>query len=112
MSKPQTQAEKAKAALDANNAAKAAEAAAAKQPTAPKEAAPAEAAPADKPEEKKPELKKGEFLNPLADGVTYEDFLASIPKGKTLDAHCKGKLSKADLIWLKKELEHYEKNKK
>jgi len=50
------------------------------------------------------------FLNPFDNGVTYDAFLKSIPKGFTVDEYCKGKLKDNELQWLKVELNNY-KNK-
>lgn len=51
-----------------------------------------------------------EFLNPLTKGVTYEEFLKSIPKGKTLKNHLKGKLTSDEIEWIAEEIKNY-KNK-
>lgn len=44
------------------------------------------------------------FINPFDAGVSYDTFLKSVPKGITIDEHCKGKLKKEQLEWLKIEL--------
>jgi len=50
------------------------------------------------------------FINPFDRGVTYEQFLNSLPKGKSIDNHLKGKCSKEQIEWLKTELKKF-KNK-
>ena len=37
--------------------------------------------------------KKKAFVNPFDKGVTYEQFLKSLPKGKSISDHLKGKCS-------------------
>ena len=54
--------------------------------------------------------KEKEFLNPFDKGVSYKDFLKSLPKGKTATQHLKGKCSDAQLEWLELELTQF-KNK-
>tara|TARA_R110000744_G_scaffold375581_1_gene489132 strand:+ start:580 stop:756 length:177 start_codon:yes stop_codon:yes gene_type:complete len=54
--------------------------------------------------------KKVEFINPFDKGVTYEDFLKSLPKGKSISEHLKGKCSEQQIEWLKTELKQF-KNK-
>lgn len=105
MAKELTQADKAKAALKIANDAKAI----ADQTPAP------EPKPESKPEPTEPEpepKKKGDFINPLDAGVTYDEFVASIPKGKSVEAHLKGKVTKAELNWLVEEIANYKNNKK
>jgi hypothetical protein len=53
---------------------------------------------------------KTKFLNPFGVGVSYKDFLASIPKGVTLEDYCKSELTKEQINYLKTELENYKKN--
>jgi len=50
------------------------------------------------------------FINPFDAGVTYKDFLKSLPKGKSVAQHLKGKCSSEQIEWLKIELKNY-KNK-
>jgi hypothetical protein len=73
------------------------------------------------PEAKAPEVKavkvkalklKGGFLNPFTEGVTYADFLASIPEGKKVADHLKGKLSEDEINWICEEVNHFKKSKK
>ena len=54
--------------------------------------------------------KKIKFVNPFDKGVTYEGFLKSLPKGKSISEHLKGKCSEAQIEWLKTELKQF-KNK-
>ena len=54
--------------------------------------------------------KQVEFLNPFSKGVTYEQFLNSLPKGKSISEHLKGKCSEIQIEWLKTELKQF-KNK-
>jgi len=51
------------------------------------------------------------FLNPFSKGVTYEQFLKSVPKGKTVKDHLKGKCSKEQIEWLEDELNKFKNNK-
>ena len=53
---------------------------------------------------------KTKFLNPFDAGVSYKDFLASIPKGTTLEDYCKAELTNEQINYLKNELENYKKN--
>jgi len=64
--------------------------------------------PAEKPAEK---AKKG-FVNPFSSGVSYDEFIASIPKGKTIASYCKGKLEENEIDWISKEVASHKKNKK
>ena len=50
------------------------------------------------------------ITNPFDSGVSYKDFLKSLPKGKTATQHLKGKCSKEQLEWLEIELKQF-KNK-
>jgi len=52
------------------------------------------------------------FLNPFDAGVNYKDFLASIPEGKTVEQHCKGKITDEQLEFLLQDLKHYSNNNK
>lgn len=54
--------------------------------------------------------KKVEFVNPFDRGVTYEQFLKSLPKGISISEHLKGKCSDQQIEWLKTELKQF-KNK-
>jgi len=123
MAKELTQAEKAKAALKIANDAKAkantptttepteAEKAKAKADADGKKAE--EKAKADAEAKAKADAKKKEgFINPLDAGVTYEEFVASIPKGKSVETHLKGKMTKDELNWIVEEINHYKNNKK
>lgn len=51
--------------------------------------------------------KKKAFLNPFDRGVTYEQFLKSLPKGKSISEHLKGKCSHEQIEWLKTELKQF-----
>jgi hypothetical protein len=53
-----------------------------------------------------------DFLNPFDAGVNYKDFLASIPEGKTVEQHCKGKITDEQLEFLLQDLKHYSNNNK
>lgn len=44
------------------------------------------------------------FLNPFTKGVTYERFLKSIPKGKTVKEHLKGKCTVEQINWIVEEI--------
>jgi hypothetical protein len=49
------------------------------------------------------------FVNPFDEGVSYADFLKSIPKGKSVESHLKGKCSKEQIDWIKTEIKNYKK---
>ncbi len=51
------------------------------------------------------------FLNPLATGVSYKEFLKAIPEGTTVEKYCEGKLTQDEITWLLVELRHYESNR-
>jgi len=51
--------------------------------------------------------KKIKFVDPFERGVTYEQFLKSIPKGKSISDHLKGKCSSEQIEWLKTELKQF-----
>ena len=55
--------------------------------------------------------KEIEFLNPFDKGVTYEQFLKSLPKGKSISEHLKGKCSEEQIEWLKTELKQFKTKK-
>lgn len=52
------------------------------------------------------------FVNPFNEGVSYEEFLKSIPNGITLKDYCKSELTKEQIEWLENDINHYKKNKK
>lgn len=58
------------------------------------------------------EDKKEKFVNPFDTGVTYADFLAAVPKGKTVEEYCNKNLEADQLAWLLVELEHFKNNNK
>ena len=47
------------------------------------------------------------FTNPLTPGVTYKEFLESIPKGKSVKVHLKGKLKPEIIDWIAEEIKNY-----
>ena len=49
------------------------------------------------------------FVNPFDAGVSYADFIASIPKGKSVSEHLKGKCSKEEIEWIETEIKNYKK---
>ena len=49
----------------------------------------------------------GKYVNPFDAGVDYDMVLKSIPKGKTLKEHFKGKLTTEQIEWLENDLKHY-----
>lgn len=51
------------------------------------------------------------FLNPFTPGVSYKDFLASIPKGKTVAEYCENDLTQSELEFIENELALLESNK-
>lgn len=56
--------------------------------------------------------KENEFLNPFNEGVSYADFLESVPKGKTIEEHCNKQITKEQLDFLIEDLKHFNKDKK
>lgn len=50
---------------------------------------------------------KKEIINPFDAGVSYKEFLKSLPKGKTASQHLKGVCSKEQLEWLELELKQF-----
>jgi len=54
---------------------------------------------------------KPDFLNPFHQGVSYDQFLASIPKGKSVAQYCKNKLTPDEIAWIETELEFHKQNK-
>lgn len=57
------------------------------------------------------EKKESKFLNPFDSGVSYADFLASIPKWKSVEEHCKGILTQEEIEFLNAEIELIKNNK-
>lgn len=51
--------------------------------------------------------KKSTFVNPFDKGVSYEQFLKSLPRGKSISEHLKGKCSEEQIEWLKTELKQF-----
>jgi len=49
---------------------------------------------------------KPKFVNPFDEGVTYEDFLKSLPTNKSVSEHLKGKCSTEQIEWIESELKH------
>jgi len=49
---------------------------------------------------------KPKFVNPFDEGVTYEDFLKSLPTGKTVKQHLINKCSIEQIEWIETELKH------
>ena len=50
------------------------------------------------------------FINPFDTGVSYADFLKSIPKSRSVKQHLKNKCSVEQIEWIEKELKLYKKN--
>lgn len=57
-------------------------------------------------EEPKPKVERA-FLNPFDKGVSYKDFLRSLPNGKTATKHLEGKCTDEELKWLEIELKNF-----
>ena len=53
----------------------------------------------------------GKFLNPFSKGVTYEKFLKSVPRNKSVREHLKGKCTSEQINWIEIELNKYKNNK-
>jgi hypothetical protein len=58
------------------------------------------------------ETKESKFVNPFEKGVTYTEFLKSIPKGTTVEKHCEKQLTEAEISWIVTELASFEANEK
>lgn len=114
MVKEKTQAEKAKEALDIANAAKETESIYT-PPTADKKEADKKEADAKKSKKDaevlEPKKKKG-FINPLDKGVSYDEFLDSVPEKKSISTHLKGKLEEKDILWIVEDIKLYKALKK
>lgn len=55
---------------------------------------------------------KAKFVDPFKKGVTYEQFINSIPEGVTVTEHLKGKCEDAQIEWLESEVKQLLNNKK
>lgn len=55
------------------------------------------------------EIKKNGFLNPFSAGVTYEAFLASLPKDAKVNEFLKGKIPAEKIDWLINDLQNLKK---
>lgn len=53
--------------------------------------------------------KQIEFVNPFTPGVSYAQFLESIPEGTSVAEYCKGKITEEQIEWLINDLKHYQK---
>tara|TARA_R110000782_G_scaffold150690_1_gene243397 strand:+ start:11141 stop:11305 length:165 start_codon:yes stop_codon:yes gene_type:complete len=49
------------------------------------------------------------FINPFDAGVTYDAFLNSIPKGKTVAEQLKDKCTPEQIVWVELEIKHLNK---
>ena len=49
------------------------------------------------------------FLNPFGKGVTYKEFLKSVPKGKSVKDHLKGKCTLEEVEFIENELKQIKK---
>jgi len=56
--------------------------------------------------------KKATVVNPFEKGVSYEDFLKALPKGKSVKVYLKGTCSDEQIEWLETELNHFKNSKK
>lgn len=54
---------------------------------------------------KKVETQEAEFLNPFTDGVSYNQFLETVPEGTSVKEHCGLFLDEDQIKWLEAELE-------
>jgi hypothetical protein len=54
--------------------------------------------------------KESKFVNPFTPGVTYEQFIDSMPDNVKLEDYLKGKCEPEQIAWLKEELTKF-KNK-
>ena len=59
---------------------------------------------------KKVETPEAEFLNPFTEGVSYDQFLATVPEGTSVKEHCDLFLDADQIIWLESELEFHRLN--
>lgn len=60
----------------------------------------------------KKQITEVSFINPFDSGVTYEQFLASIPEGVDVKEHCKNELTQDQIEWLEADLNIYINHKK
>jgi hypothetical protein len=49
------------------------------------------------------------FVNPFEAGVNYKDFLAAIPKEKSIEDYCKEHLTTEQITWLVEDIKHFQK---
>jgi hypothetical protein len=47
---------------------------------------------------------KPKFVNPFDEGVTYADFLKSLPNGKTVRQHLRNKCTPEEIDWIESEI--------
>lgn len=53
---------------------------------------------------KSKQASKPKFVNPFNAGVTYEQFLKSVPNGVTVSEHLKDKCTPEEISWIESEL--------
>lgn len=58
-----------------------------------------------------PKKEESKFVNPFDKGVSYEDFLSSVPKGVSIKNHLKD-FPEDQVNWIEEELNHFKNNKK
>jgi len=56
--------------------------------------------------------KEKTFVNPLKEGITYEEFLKAIPKETDVADYLKGNLEQEEIDWILEELVNYKNNNK
>lgn len=52
---------------------------------------------------------ESDFVNPFTPGVSYAEFLATVPDGVSVADHCKEHLTDEQIQWLVNDLKHYKK---
>jgi len=57
-------------------------------------------------------MAKEDKINPFDAGVTYPEFLAAIPKDKTVKEYCKDILTEDQIEWLENDLKNYKQHNK
>lgn len=57
------------------------------------------------------ETTQATFVSPFTHGLTYEEFLAGIPKGVTVREYCKGNLEDSEIEWIEAEINIFKNNK-
>ena len=52
---------------------------------------------------------KPKFVNPFDEGVTYADFLKSLPTNKSVSEHLRNKCTPQEIEWIESEIKNFKK---